>query len=403
MEANVHGRIVVHYAEIGLKGRNRDYFEKALVNNLRAALGTGAKVHRLRGRLVCQPAEGTPLEVACARLARIPGIAHFAPVTVTTRDLDVITRTALALLAPLEFETFAVNTRRSDKTLPWTSPEANAWVGAAVVEKLGKWVDLGSPDVRLTVEVTHQGAYLSTVRHQGPGGLPVGTSGKVVASLSGGIDSPVAAYLMMKRGCRVVFGHVRNENQYSGDVEGKIQALVRELTGYQLRSRLYVLPFGDLQRQIITFVPPRLRMIVYRRFMNRLLTRVAQREGAKALVTGDSVGQVASQTLDNLSCIQESAGVPVLSPLIGMNKEEIIALARAVGTYEESILPYPDCCSFMIAPHPETRADPELVRRCEANLEDAEQRIEACLDAARVEEFTQAGGCPSGGAKCPTA
>ena len=380
-------RIVVHYAEIGLKGLNRPTFEKALMRNLYAALGHGSAVHRRPGRLLCSPAEGTSVEEACRRLERIPGVAHFAVATRTAPDLESITATALELLEPLQFGTFAVDTRRSDKSLPWTSPEANARVGAAVVEHLGKGVDLGHPDLRLTVEVTHQGAYLSTTRHQGPGGLPVGTSGTVVASLSGGIDSPVAAQLMMKRGCRVVFGHVRNENQYSGDVEGKIQALVRQLTATQLRSRLYVLPFGELQRQIITFVPSRLRMIVYRRFMNRLLTRVAHREGAKALVTGDSVGQVASQTLENLTCIQETAGFPVLSPLIGMNKEEITSLARAIGTYDESILPYPDCCSFMIAPHPETRADPAVVRRCEANLDDAEGLVEECLDQARVEDF----------------
>ena len=380
-------RIVIHYAEIGLKGGNRAMFEKALVRNVTTALGPGGTAERRPGRVLCSPAPGMPREEVCARLERIPGVAHFAVVTRTAPDLEAITEKALELLAPLAFTTFAVDTRRSDKNLPWTSMEANALVGAAVVERLGKGVDLGHPDLRLRIEVTHQGAYLSIASRQGPGGLPVGTSGTVVASLSGGIDSPVAAHLMMKRGCRVVFGHVRNENQYSGDVEGKIQALVRQLTATQLRSRLYVLPFGELQRQIITFVPSRLRMIVYRRFMNRLLTRVARREGAGAIITGDSLGQVASQTLENLTCIQETAGVPVLSPLIGMNKEEITTLARAIGTYDDSILPYPDCCSFMIAPHPETRADPELVHRCEANLEDAASLVEACLDQARVEEF----------------
>jgi thiamine biosynthesis protein ThiI len=380
-------RIVVHYAEIGLKGGNRALFEKALVRNLGSALGPGSRVQRQPGRVLCSPAPGMPREEVCGRLARIPGVAHFAIATPAAPELEAITARALELLAPLAFETFAVVTRRSDKNLPWTSMEANARVGASVVEQLGKGVDLDHPDLRLRIEVTHQGAYLSTVRHRGPGGLPVGTSGTVVASLSGGIDSPVAAQLMMKRGCRVVFGHVRNENQYAGDVEGKIQALVRQLTATQLRSRLYVLPFGELQRQIIAFVPSRLRMIVYRRFMNRLLTRVARRERAGAIVTGDSVGQVASQTLENLTCIQETAGVPVLSPLIGMNKEEITGIARAIGTFDESIQPYPDCCSFLIAPHPETRADPELIHRCEAHLEDAEGLVDRCLEQARVEEF----------------
>ncbi|GAB4274544.1 MAG: tRNA 4-thiouridine(8) synthase ThiI [Deferrisomatales bacterium] len=380
-------RIVIHYSEIGTKGKNREYFENALVRNVRRALGEGAGVKRRFGRIVCEPRDGLDPTVVRERLARLPGIAYFTVAVAAEADPEAIVERAVELLAPLAFETFGVEARRADKSFPLTSSEINIRVGSAVVTRLGKKVNLSSPDVRLTVEVTHREAYLYTEKVPGPGGLPVGTSGTVLASLSGGIDSPVAAYLMMKRGCRVVFGHVRNETQFRSGVEDKIRDLVRELTGFQLRSRLYVLPFGDLQRRIIAFVPAKYRMIVYRRFMMRLLEGVARREGAQALVTGDSVGQVASQTLENIACIRAATALPVLSPLVGMNKEEITAVAKAIGTYGASIEPYPDCCSFMIAPHPETRADPELIARCEGALEGADELVEACLAAAEVEDF----------------
>ncbi len=380
-------RIVIHYSEIGIKGRNRRYFERALVRNVRAALGPAAEVRHQPGRLVVKPGPGAdPAEVREA-LGRVPGIAYFSPAVVAPADPDAIAERAVAVLSDLAFDTFGVAARRSDKGFPFTSPELNAHVGAAVVARLGKKVDLTEPDVLLRIEVTRQGAYLYAEKVPGPGGLPVGTSGTVAASLSGGIDSPVAAYLMMKRGCRVVFVHVRNETQFAGGVDDKIRDLVAELTRYQVRSRLWVLPFGDLQRRIIAFVPAELRMIVYRRFMMRLLDRVADREDAQALVTGDSVGQVASQTLENLACIQAAARRPVLSPLVGLNKEEITDLARRIGTFPHSIAPYPDCCSFMIAPHPETRADPAVVARSEAAVAAADQYLAACLEAAQVETF----------------
>lgn len=380
-------RIVIHYSEIGTKGKNRPFFERALADNVRAALGQGVEVHRRFGRIVAVPRPGADAVAAREALSGIPGIAYFGIGLAVPRDPEALAESAVEVLGRLEFGTFGIETRRADKSFPLRSPDLNARIGAAVVNRLGKRVDLTAPEVRLTIEITPEETFLYTERIQGPGGLPVGTSGTVLSSLSGGIDSPVAAYLMMKRGCRVVFVHVRNETQFTAGVEDKIQQLVEQLTRYQGRSRLWVLPFGHLQRRIITFVPAKLRMIVYRRFMMRLLNRVAETEGAKAVVTGDSVGQVASQTLENLTCIQAASRLPVLSPLVGLNKEEITDLARHLGTYPFSIEPYPDCCSFMIAPHPETRADPALIQRAEAALEGAGELVERCLGHAEVREF----------------
>lgn len=381
-------RIVIHYDEIALKGKNRDYFESALVRHVRAALGDSVQVVQKRhGRIVCTPAEGADPQRLRKTLARLPGIAHFSIGTAAATDLEEIQERALDLLTGVEFATFGVKTKRSDKSFPLTSSEISARVGAHVLRNLDRKVDLTDPDVWLHIELTHREAFLYRDKIKGPGGLPVGTSGRVLASLSGGIDSPVAAYLMMKRGCKVIFVHVRNETQFAQDAVEKIEELVRTLTAVQLRSRLYIVPFGELQRAIIAFVPAKYRMIVYRRFMMKILNRIAGKENAKAVVTGDSVGQVASQTLENLMCIQAASDLPVLSPLIGMNKEETIGLARTIGTFDFSTLPYPDCCSFMIAPHPETRADLATILGYEAGMDGADALVEECVERAEVKHF----------------
>jgi len=380
-------RIVIHYSEIGIKGKNRAHFENALVRNVRNALGDQARVEKRYGRVVAVPAPGADTDDLSRRLSRLPGIAHLALGRVAEKDVDAIGERAVELLRNSRFGSFGVKCKRSDKSFPLTSQEIGAKVGAAILRDLGGKVDLTSPEVWLTVELTHREALIYTGTVSGPGGLPVGTGGRVVASLSGGIDSPVAAWMLMKRGCQVIFGHIRNETQFAAGVEDKIAELVNCLTSVQLRSKLYVLPFGDLQRLIIALVPAKLRMIVYRRFMMRLLNRVAEMEKAHALVTGDSLGQVASQTLDNLRCIHSASTLPVLSPLIGLNKEEIVTLARQVGTFEHSIEPYPDCCSFMIAPHPETRAELAEIERYESHLDEAQGLMDACLEKAEIKHF----------------
>lgn len=387
----MNDRIVIHYDEIALKGKNRRHFEDALVRNIRNALGPHAKsVRKLYGRIVCTPTENADRDEVRRRLPLVPGIAHFSLGTGSPPEMEAIEERALELATATRFVTFGVKTKRADKSFPLNSAEIGARVGAHVLRHLGDRgikVDLTRPDFWLFIELTQGEAFVYGSKVKGPGGLPVGTSGKVLASLSGGIDSPVASYLMMKRGCEVVFVHIRNETQFAHGAVGKIEELVRQLTGVQLRSKLYIVPFGDLQRQIIAFVPAKFRMIVYRRFMMKILHRIAGPEKAKAIVTGDSVGQVASQTLENIACIQDASPLPVLSPLIGMNKDETVVLARAIGTFEHSAVPYPDCCSFMIAPHPETRGNLEEIRRYEAAMENAEALVAAAVDQAEVRKF----------------
>ena len=382
-------RIVIHYSEIALKGKNRRHFEDALLRHVRQALGSLVReVRKRQGRLVCRPVEDADPQQVCEILSRIPGVVNFSLGHSAPKDIEAIGGRAVTLLAGRDFTTFGVKTKRTDKDFPLTSEEISRAVGGAILRGLeGKKVDLTNPDLWLYIELTGKEATLFTDKFNGPGGLPVGSCSRVIVSLSGGIDSPVAAYMLMKRGCRAIFGHIRNETQFTGGVTDKIEKLVEVLTRYQLRSTLYQVPFGELQRHIIAFVPADYRMIIYRRCMMRILNRLAEQEGAKAVVTGDAVGQVASQTLDNLHCIQSASHLPVLSPLVGMNKDETIAMARQIGTYEHSILPYPDCCSFMIAPHPETRGVLEMVERCEANITGLEDLLQQAVAAAEVSEF----------------
>jgi len=382
-------RIVIHYSEIALKGKNRRQFEDALLRHVRTALGPLAhEVRKQQGRLICKPANHAEPQQVCEILSCIPGIVNFSLGHSVPKDVEAIGGRAVKLLAEREFTSFGVKTKRTDKAFPMTSEEISRAVGASILRGLeGKQVNLRTPDLWLYIELTGKEAMLFTEKHAGPGGLPVGSSGEVMVSLSGGIDSPVAAYMLMKRGCRAIFAHIRNETQFSRGVTDKIEKLVETLTRYQLQSILYMVPFGDLQRRIIAFVPADYRMIIYRRCMMRILNRLADREGAQAIVTGDAVGQVASQTLSNLQCIQEASQLPVLSPLIGMNKDETIAIARQIGTYDDSIEPYPDCCSFMIAPHPEIRGIVEMAKRFEANIDGLEELLQEAVESAERLEF----------------
>ncbi len=370
---------VVHYGELALKGKNRGFFEEALIREIAARLD-GRRVRRRYGRLIIE-GWGPEIEVV---LSSIPGIKHFARAESVPLDIEAIRQAALRLAEAAPPGPFAVRTHRANKAFPLTSMEINRLIGEAIVEKTGRAVSLTEPKLTIYIEICEKEAYVYGERLPGLGGLPVGTSGRVVALVSGGIDSPVAAFLMMKRGCEVVLLHFFNETIHSLKVRGKIASLAERLAGFQGELKLYMVPFGGLQREIIRVVPARYRMLIYRRTMMRLAEEIARLEGAKALVTGDSLAQVASQTLDNLRLIYEATCYPVLAPLIGFDKEETITLARRIGTYEISISPYEDCCSFMVALHPETRGRPEITAELEKNLA---LDLAGAISQAEIESF----------------
>jgi len=359
--------VLMHLDEVCLKGRNRRLFERTLARNVCAALGTGCKgLEMLGGRIVVELSQDVT-DSLLKRLSILPGIADLAPAVSVPSEMEAIKEEAVRLVGASPAATFRVTAKRADKRFPITSQEMNRELGALIADRTGKKVRLESPEVELFVDVCSERTFLYINKIGGVGGLPVGSSGRLVASLSGGLDSPVAAFMMMKRGCEVVLVHAKGSVAGSSPsaLRGKLEGIARALARAQLSSKLYIVPFENIQAQIIAHVPSTHRMILYRRAMMRVANRVAQLEKAKGIVTGDSLGQVASQTLENLRCIYAASELPVFAPLIGMNKAEIVAIARSIGTYDYSIIPSPDCCSFMVARHPETKARLRDVERME--------------------------------------
>ncbi len=360
--------IVVRYHEIALKGGNRQRFVQRLISNLRdATTGLGVRsADSLPGRIVLRVTADASVEAICERVAHTFGVANYSAGVELPVDLDAIRAAVLACARAEPFTTFAIRTRRADKSFPLTSPELGALLGAAVVREVGGRVDLETPDLPITVEILPRTAYVSGAKRPGPGGLPVTISGRVTCLMSGGIDSPVAAYRMMQRGCRVDFVHFSGAPYTSRASVDKAHDLVEHLTRYQLRSDLWVVPFGEIQSEIVARVPRSHRVVLYRRMMLRIAEALG---GARVLVTGESLGQVSSQTLENMQAIAAVTSTLVLRPLVGMDKNEIIQQASRIGTFATSILPDQDCCSLFTPVHPTTRATLAEVEAAERQLD----------------------------------
>jgi len=383
--------VIVHYQEIALKGRNRPWFIERLVGNLRTATADldVVRVRALMGRLELALGSDAAWEEVKRRITRTFGVANFARAQRVGRSVDELTSSVLDELASrsdLDVKSFRITARRADKTYPLTSPEIEREVGGRVKAARDWEVDLVRPDLVIRIELLRTEAYFSLDTYPGPGGLPSGTSGHVMSLLSGGIDSPVAAYRLMKRGCRVRFVHFHSYPLLSHASVDKVRELTQLLTTYQLTSRLYLVAFGDLQRQIVLSAPPPLRVVLYRRLMMRIAERLAKRCRARALVTGEAVGQVASQTVENLGVINAAVTLPVLRPLIGSDKDEISDEARALGSYPVSIIPDEDCCQLFTPRNPATRARLHQVVDAEAALP-VEEMIRNAVESADVESF----------------
>src|SRR5215468_8122611 len=300
--------VLIRYHEIALKKGNRRYFTELLKRNLVSAvkdLGV-QEIRSLPARLLLSFKNDIEPELLTRRMATLFGVANFSLVEQTARDIDVLRTRILASLTDARFESFRIETQRGDKTFPLNSPEINRQLGAAVKARSGARVDLSNPELTVTVEILPRDAFFGFDKIPGAGGLPVGASGRLVSLISGGIDSPIASYRMMQRGCRLVFVHFHSAPYLDKTSQEKARTLVKLLTRHQFTSRLYLVPFGEIQRQIVAAVLRPLRVVLYRRMMLRIAERIAHREKALALVTGESLGQVASQTLENMSVIQQA-------------------------------------------------------------------------------------------------
>ncbi len=387
------GCVILHYNEIGLKGKNRPFFIRLLAQRVeRAAAGAGgtSRVKKLHGRLLLEIPEDSSWPALREALSRVFGLAYFARAKTLPLDLEAAVEAALEMIAPLCISSFAVRARKEHAGVPISSREWERAIGARVQARRHLPVDLSHPGTTIYIEALKDRAILYAEKIPGPGGLPVGSSGRVAAMLSGGIDSPVAAWRMMKRGCEVIFVHFHGAPYLSRASAEKAGDLAEILGGYQPRSRLYLIPFGTLQKDIVLSSPAADRVVLYRRFMVRITERIARLEGALALVTGESLAQVASQTLSNMAAIEEAVEIPILRPLVGMDKEEIIAEAQALGTFDISIEPDQDCCSLFVPKHPATKSKAHHLGRIEASMP-ADQMIDRALAEAEVLEIRQGG------------
>lgn len=362
--------ILVRCSEIVLKGKNRGFFESKLRENIRRTLGEANPVQiKPLGAAFLLKFEEPPGEAVMQALQRVFGIANFAPIYRCERDMEALKGRILEHLPVEDIRSFAVRAHRLSRTFPYSSMEMNRELGAAIQEKFNLAVNLDHPDRSLYIEVTPEEIYYYWQIYEGARGLPVGVSGKVMCLLSGGIDSPVAAYLMAGRGCLPVYVHFHSAPYTNRASIEKVQELVKVLESYHYPTRLYLVPFADLQKEIVTQCPAPLRVILYRRFMMRIAEVLARSEGARALVTGEALAQVASQTLPNLQSIDAVVAMPVLRPLIGLDKDEIVRRARRVGTYKISIEPDQDCCSYLMPRKPAVASKPKELEAAEQALD----------------------------------
>jgi tRNA uracil 4-sulfurtransferase len=381
--------VIVHYQEIALKGKNRPWFISRLVQNLRQATSDLdiKAVRPLVGRLELVLGPAATYEQVRERLLRVFGVANFARAARAPRDIEAMASAILEDLGDTQTPSFRVSVKRADKRFPMKSPEIEREVGGRIKLAKGWHVDLDEPALTIAVEMMNDHAFYSFAKERGAGGLPSGVSGKVACLLSGGIDSPVAAWRMMKRGCTTLLVHFHSYPFLSRASQEKVREVAQLLAAYQYRSRLFMVSFGEIQRQVVLTVPAPLRVVIYRRLMMRIADRIARANGARALVTGEVIGQVASQTLENMSVIASATGLPILRPLVGMDKDEIVAQAERLGTFEISIVPDQDCCQLFTPRHPATRATLEAVEAAERRLP-IEDLVQMAADEAEQEQFS---------------
>jgi len=388
--------VICHYAEIGLKGKNRRFFEEKLVENIKKSLTRKKgqrpfrarilKVKRISGRILIELKEKVNEEEIKNSLKNVFGIAHFSLAVSCEQKIERIKKKAVEILKDKVFKTFKVETQKSKKDFPFSSQEINEKVGEYILKKSKIQnpkskikVDLENPELTCFIEIVEKYAFLYLEKIKGPGGLPVGVSGKAISLLSGGIDSAVASYYGMRRGIKIVFLYFYT---HFSSIE-KIKKIVEVLNKYQFKSRLYLVPFLNIQKEIFKKTEPKFCCLLCRRFMFKIAEILAEKEKAKALITGENIGQVASQTLENIGVSARAINLPILRPLIGQDKKDIIEKAREIGSFRISILPQEFYCQKFLPKHPETKADLEKVKREEEKL-DAEKLIKEAIKRSQI-------------------
>ena len=382
--------ILIKNGELALKGQNRRGFEEILMKNIRRRLkplGT-VNIRAAQSTVYIEPADGGfDMDEAERRISKIFGIAAFTRAAVTEKNMDSVKATAADYLSKSlgAANTFKVEAKRADKTFPLKSPEICRETGGYILSKFkGLKVDVHNPDITVTVEIRENGAYVHGDQIKGAGGMPVGTGGRAAVLISGGIDSPVAAYTMAKRGIELVGVHFASPPYTGPRAEQKVRDLLTVVSGYSGRIPFFIVPFTEIQLEIDEKCPEELFTVIMRRFMMRIAQIIAKKEDCKALITGESVGQVASQTMDAICCTDKVCEMPVFRPLIGNDKDEIVAVSRKIGAFETSILPFEDCCTVFTPRHPRTKPRIEMIEKAESAL-DIDRLVSAAVEGARLE------------------
>lgn len=378
----------VSYHELGLKGKNRSVFTRCLQDNISFLLGPRYPVRRIQGRILVDVAPDADMYEIAQRIALIPGVANVTPSFVVGRDLDEIYHVTLRELKalPLAPETFRITAKRSNTDFEMTSQQINEQVGSFIVENTDLRVDLSEPDVNIRVTIVGGQTYIALTKIEGAGGLPVGSSGKLISLISGGIDSPVATWRMIRRGAVCIGLHFSGAPELSDASTRQVFDIGEVLAHTGGLGRIYSVPFGQIQREIASLVYPDLRILIYRRVMIAVAEALARIESAQALVTGESLGQVASQTLENLIATSDGTNITIFRPLIGDDKHDIVALAKRIDTFELSSQAIDDCCTLFMPRTPETHVKIERIREACAQL-DIDSYIARCIDTMSWRDY----------------
>lgn len=383
--------IICHYSEIGLKRGNRSFFEKCLIDDIKKKIPTELflSVSRISGRILVKLTDDAykSKEKLKGALLSVFGISSFLFCTRDDQEINSISDTTINLLKKERFKTFKIETKRSEKSFSINSQEVNAQVGEAVLKKIPNIkVQMDNPDMICFIEIVGKDSFISTEKYKGQGGLPAGSGGRAISLLSGGIDSPVASFLMMRKGVRLTLVHFHAYPETSKESINKVIEIARLLSRYQPKIKLYLVPFASAQREILINNLPENRMILYRRLMLKISSKIAQKERCFAVVTGESLGQVASQTIENIRVIEEGCEFLILRPLISEDKEDIIKKAKMIGSYDISILPHDDCCVRFIPQHPKTKADIAEIMDEERKI-DINKTVDQALKEAKAVTF----------------
>lgn len=373
--------LLIKYAsEITLKGLNRRIFEDALIKNIKEATGHEQKILKDSGRLYIE--EYTEDDIA--KIVKVFGVLSISVADVVEKDIEIIGQTAIEQLKNQNFKTFKVETKRGDKNFPLNSLELSRKIGGVILSNIPDIeVDVHNPEVILNIEVRRDSVYVFSKEYRGPVGMPYKTAGKGVLLLSGGIDSPVAGYMMAKRGLEIIAVYYHSHPYTSERAKEKVIDLARILAGFTHRIKLYVVPFTKIQMDIIEKCEEDELTIIMRRFMTKIGEEIAKKEKALAVVTGESLAQVASQTLQSMYVTESGIEMPIFRPLIGMDKVDIMDISRKIGTYETSILPYEDCCTIFVPKHPKTKPRLSDIEKSESLL-DKEELIRNAIDEAEI-------------------